>query len=134
MEHVFILLAFASMSSGVAQISEFVPADGLVVWFLNGNAFDESGNAAHGTIHGAAPTEDRNGVSSAALHFDGQSWVSASPLVAQRGRSAQCERLVEPFNSGWPFTLTAVAYGAPSTSCAFMVGLFNQHCGARVGR
>ena len=128
MKHVFNLLAFALMSSTLAQVPGHVPADGLVAWYpFNGNALDESGNAANGTIHGATPTEDRNGVSSAAFHFDGQSWLSASPLGLPNGdASRSVSAWLNPSTVAGPFTLTAVAYGAPSTSSAFMVGLYNQ--------
>ena len=128
MKHVFTLLAFALMSSVFAQVPGHVPAEGLVVWYpFNGNALDESGNAANGTIHGATPTEDRNGVSSAAFHFDGQSWVSASPLdLPNADAPRSVSAWLNPSTVAGPFTLTAVAYGAPSTASAFMVGLYNQ--------
>jgi len=116
------------MSSGQAQLASYVPTEDLVAWYpFDGNAQDESGNAAHGTIHGATPTEDRNGVSSAALHFDGQSWVSASPLgLPNADAPRSVSAWLNPSTVAGPFTLTAVAYGAPSTSSAFMVGLYNQ--------
>ena len=128
MKSTLLFLALAASLSGFAQVPGHVPADGLVAWYpFNGNALDESGNAANGTILGATPTEDRNGVSSAALHFDGQSWVSASPLglpYADAPRSVSA--WLNPSTVAGPFTLTAVAYGVPSTSGAFMVGFYNQ--------
>lgn len=47
--------------------------DGLVAYYpFNGNANDESGNGNHGTVYGAALTQDRFGQPNRAYHFDGQ--------------------------------------------------------------
>jgi hypothetical protein len=40
-------------------------------WSFNGNANDESGNANHGTVHGATLTTDRFGNTNSAYSFDG---------------------------------------------------------------
>jgi uncharacterized protein (TIGR02145 family) len=68
MKHVLTLLAFASMSSGVAQIPEFVSAEGLVAW-LPCNA------ESIGTQVGVQFASDRFGVADQASEFDGQSWI-----------------------------------------------------------
>ncbi len=45
--------------------------DGLVAYYpFNGNANDESGNENHGTVSGAALTEDRFGQAQSAYYFD----------------------------------------------------------------
>ena len=38
---------------------------------MNGNAFDSSGNEQHGQLDGPLPAIDRDGISGAALQFDG---------------------------------------------------------------
>jgi hypothetical protein len=62
------------MSSGMAQVPNYVPANGLVGWWpFNGNANDESGNGNNGTVNGATLTADRNGNANTAYSFDGVS-------------------------------------------------------------
>ncbi|MBN1349533.1 carboxypeptidase regulatory-like domain-containing protein [candidate division KSB1 bacterium] len=49
-----------------------IPAEGLVAHYpFNGNAKDESGNANHGAVSGAALSSDRFGNSNKAFSFDG---------------------------------------------------------------
>ena len=72
MKHVFTLLAFALMSSGLAQVPEYVPADGLVAWYpLDGNALDEHSGQLHGDASEPIPTDNRNQELASALFFDG---------------------------------------------------------------
>jgi hypothetical protein len=50
--------------------------DGLVAYYrFNGNASDESGNANHGTVHGAVPCRDRAGQANSAYCFDGDDYI-----------------------------------------------------------
>ena len=73
MKHVLTLLAFALMSSGVSQVPDYIPTDGLMAWYpMNGNALDESGNGFNCQSVGATLTEDRFGIPSSAYTFDGQ--------------------------------------------------------------
>ena len=47
-------------------------SDGLVAYYpFNNNAIDETGNGYDGTVVGATPTDDRNGVPESAYAFDG---------------------------------------------------------------
>ncbi|MCB0814438.1 MAG: hypothetical protein KDB87_14920, partial [Flavobacteriales bacterium] len=74
----------AAMGSLSAQLPANVPSNGLVAWYpFNGNADDESGNGHDGVNHGAVLTADRNGLTNAALSFDGStSWVEVTdPLL-----------------------------------------------------
>ena len=43
MKHVFTLFAFALMSSGLAQVPEYVPADGLVAWYPFNSTSEDAG-------------------------------------------------------------------------------------------
>ncbi len=66
------LLLIVLVASAFAQTPSYVPSDGLVGWWpFNGDAADESGNGNNGTVNGATPTTDRNGVENAAYSFDG---------------------------------------------------------------
>ena len=51
------------------------PSGWLVVWPLNGNANDITGNGRHGTVTGANSTAGRSGVSNTAYYFDGDNDV-----------------------------------------------------------
>lgn len=51
------------------------PSGWLVVWPLNGNANDITGNGRHGTITNATSTAGRSGVSNTAYYFDGDNDV-----------------------------------------------------------
>lgn len=49
-----------------------VPTEGLVAYYpFNGNAKDESGNAYHGTVHGATLAKDRFNKMNSVYDFDG---------------------------------------------------------------
>jgi len=67
------LLGLLALSTAtLAQVPNYVPANGLVGWWpFNGNANDESGNGNNGTVSGATLTLDRDGNSNAAYEFDG---------------------------------------------------------------
>ncbi len=63
-----VCLCFQFVSTSLAQVS----TDGLVAYYpFNGNANDESGKGNNGVVNGAILTEDRNGNSNSAYHFDG---------------------------------------------------------------
>jgi hypothetical protein len=64
-------LLFAAFSL-MAQVPNYVPANGLVGWWpFNGNANDESGNGNNGSVNGATLTTDRFGNTNKAYSFDG---------------------------------------------------------------
>ena len=58
------------------------PLDDLVAeYYLEGNAFDDSGNGNHGMVAGPAPAQDRFGEEGMALFFDGEDdFVEVPPL------------------------------------------------------
>ena len=67
-----VIVVFASMITGMAQVPSYVPTNGLVGWWpFNGNANDESGNGNNGAVNGATLTSDRNGFANTAYSFDG---------------------------------------------------------------
>ena len=67
--------------SGIAQIPDYVPADGLVAWWgFNGSPQDESGSENHGTVSGAVLCPDRFGNDAQAYSFDGTSLINAGAL------------------------------------------------------
>ncbi len=73
MKHVFTLLAFALMSSGLAQLPDYVPSDGLVAWYnLDGSGTDLSDKVNHLNSISASSAVDRFGEVGQALHFDAQ--------------------------------------------------------------
>jgi hypothetical protein len=62
-------LLFAAFSL-MAQVPNYVPANGLVGWWpFTGNANDLSGNGNNGTVNGAILTTDRNGTANSAYSF-----------------------------------------------------------------
>ncbi len=62
----FILFTF----NVIAQVPNYIPANGLVGWWpFNGNANDESGNGNNGTVNSAALTFDRNNNINSAFSF-----------------------------------------------------------------
>ncbi|MFC1856590.1 DUF1566 domain-containing protein [Thermodesulfobacteriota bacterium] len=65
--------------------------EGLVAYYpFNGNANDESGNAHHGTVHGATLVEDRFGNADGAYYFDG---VNADYIGIQNTSSLSPEHI-----------------------------------------
>ncbi len=57
--------------------------DGLLLHYpLDGDASDLSGSGNDGTIVGAVRTEDRSGLSSGALHFDGNSYITVPDNIS----------------------------------------------------
>jgi len=74
MKHVFTLLSFAVMSSGIAQVPEYVPADGLVAWYpLDGSGTDVSGNDVHLSENEVTSAVNRFNQPEKALQFNGES-------------------------------------------------------------
>lgn len=60
------------MSSGDAQLPDYVPSDGLVAWYpLDGLAYDAGNYELDGVLEGPAVAEDRYGNLNGALSFDG---------------------------------------------------------------
>jgi hypothetical protein len=75
-----LLTALATLgltSATMAQVPNYVPANGLVGWWpFNGNANDESLNGNNGTVNGATLTNDRFGNANSAFSFDGiNDWI-----------------------------------------------------------
>lgn len=74
MRYVFILLAFALMSSLLAQVPEYVPADALVAWYpLDGGGTDISGNDVHLSENEVTSAANRLNEPGKALQFNGES-------------------------------------------------------------
>jgi len=74
MKHVFTLLAFALMSSVLAQAPEYVPSDGLVAWYpLDGSGTDVSGNDLHLSGNEVTSAVNRLNQPEKALQFNGES-------------------------------------------------------------
>ena len=72
MKYIFTFLAFVLMSSGLAQLPDYVPSDGLVAWYpLDGFASDAGTYQLDGALEGPAVAEDRHGNPYGALSFDG---------------------------------------------------------------
>ena len=66
-----ISLTVFGLTSSIAQLPNYVPANGLVGWWpFDGNANDQTINANNGTISGAILTVDRFGNSNAAYSFN----------------------------------------------------------------
>lgn len=62
----------ADIDSITFSAESTIPTEGLVAYYpFNGNANDESGNGNHGTVNGAALTNDRFGNSVSAYNFNG---------------------------------------------------------------
>jgi hypothetical protein len=63
----------AGLGEGSGDLQPSEPeSDLFAVYFLDGNASDESGNNLHGLIHGALPGTNRFGEEGMALFFDGE--------------------------------------------------------------
>ena len=61
-----------SLAAGHLPAAHATLTDGLVAaYFFDGDASDATGNGNDGTVNGAAPASDRNGVANAAFSFDG---------------------------------------------------------------
>ena len=77
------VLTLAMAFTGVAQqVPDYVPTDGLMGWWpLTGTLEDQSSQGYDAQNFGAVFTSDRHGEESAALHFDGESWMES--LVPQ---------------------------------------------------
>ena len=77
------LTAYSGVNGGLtikASYSEKVAAiSGLVACYnLNGNTLDTSGYGNHGVVHGAVPTDGRNGEPNNAYLFDGNDWIQVA--------------------------------------------------------
>lgn len=60
-----------SMSSGITELPDYVPTEGLVAWWgLNGDGTDASDFENHGTVYGAVGSEDRWGVANSSMSFE----------------------------------------------------------------
>jgi hypothetical protein len=74
----FQTVAVSSRQTTTVQVIYRAPANACpatqpLAWYrMAGDAADSSGSAIHGSVQGAAPVPDRNGVANAALAFDGQ--------------------------------------------------------------
>ncbi len=99
------LLSLFSLSV-LAQIPNYVPANGLVGWWpFNGNANDESGNGNNGTVNGATLSTDRNGYVNSAYSFLNQnSKISLSTITSDSITSISI--------SGWFKKITGGVDGA----------------------
>jgi hypothetical protein len=79
----FILIGFFITLVSSAQIPQYLPSNGLLVWLpFNGDALDESGNGINGTVAGPDLTLDRFGNANAAYDFGGgqDRIIMASPF------------------------------------------------------
>jgi hypothetical protein len=98
---IFLLVLFNAQS-------QTLPTEGLVGYFpFNGNANDESGNAHHGTVHGATLTTDRFGNSNSAYYFNGVDSYIVLPENIITGKDSVFEISFwykAENDSGWLFT------------------------------
>mgnify|MGYP002066852661 CR=1 FL=1 len=123
-----LLLILVSLCSVSLPIHAQIPMDGLVAYYpFNGNANDESGNGDNGVITGAALTMDRNGSSSSAFSFNGNSKIvlSANGLMNRNFTySVWAKFSTLPPNLAWPgntYSLVGVgAYGADQALCVYL--------------
>ena len=84
MKQLLALLLFLP-SLCLAQVPDYVPAEGLIGWYpLNGDANDLGPLMLHGTVHGPAVSEDRFG-QPAAMSFDGQDDYLSIPQTTITG-------------------------------------------------
>ena len=125
----FTLVAFIGFATIIKaqNVPFYVPTDGLVGWWpFNGNANDESGNENNGIVNGAMLTTDRYGITNQAYYFNGaNNYISMNSLLnIPMGNSARTISVwMNPAIIAGEWTLTAVAYGSPSRSKAYMIGL-----------
>lgn len=146
MKHTLILFAFVTLiSSGYAQVPEYVPVDGLLGWYpFNGNAQDESGNEKHGQSDGAVLASDRFEAESSAFMFDGSSsivlpdvevsnsfsssfWLLADASSDQSdavvdGSSGNFIRIVNEVDESWQFGANSICSGNPYSQDGFALG------------
>ena len=146
MKHTLTLFAFVTLiSSGYAQVPEYVPVDGLLGWYpFNGNAQDESGNEKHGQSDGAVLASDRFEAESSAFMFDGSSsivlpdvevsnsfsssfWLLADASSDQSdavvdGSSGNFIRIVNEVDESWQFGANSICSGNPYSQDGFALG------------
>jgi hypothetical protein len=78
-----VLLSVALVTSGHAQVPNYVPTDGLVGWWpFNGNANDESGTGNSGSPMGPTLVADRFGTIASAYSFNGTTDMVVVPEVS----------------------------------------------------
>ncbi|MHC4596960.1 MAG: LamG domain-containing protein [Planctomycetota bacterium] len=75
---------------------------GLVAFYpFNGNVNDESGNANHGTVHGAILAKDRFGNSASAYSFDGHSYINVPSSTSLKSPSSEYSVAVWARTTEW---------------------------------
>jgi uncharacterized protein (TIGR02145 family) len=104
-----------------AQIPDYVPTDGLVVYFpLNNTLLDQTESELHLISHGGTFSTDRFGNANMAYAFDGESWLETSgniPLFGTESRTLAFWALVET-----PTDVIAVSQGMGGTGSRFEGG------------
>lgn len=121
MKKKFLLLIATSFLAlfSVAQVPNYVPANGLVGWWpFTGNTIDSSGNGNNGTNNGATLTTDRFGISNRAYSFNGTSnWIYVANSTSLNTQNFNGITL-----SGWAKTASISTGNPPQAMVNFTQG------------
>ena len=101
------------------SIPNHIPTDGLIAFYpFDGNAHDESGNEHNGIITGATFTEDRTGLSNAAIEFLGSTVPGTNRTQVAVDNHVLIPNFNDPFDDGLSISLWVLEY--PTSESAFL--------------